>query len=218
MWLEGFWSLFATQTLEFGGLTLLQNPNLPLLEVNCAYGQLETSLKMLPDAWQPPRLWLSSETAQGLLQYKGLMLEWGTGYPANMIIEQVAWTQAPVLARVWCQQHQALEWQDSVANEIARVMQQYPELCAYLAYEADAPTGMLLAMPKTGWWHNGTPKQWFSSQLQGAVSAWWAGKNQIAKALFARAKADFGGLEVSVPTDFEARAKVVQNYQIFLLE
>jgi hypothetical protein len=203
MWLEPYWALFARQTFEGQDLRLLQNPNLPLLEVNAGYG---TNLALLGrHIWQlkRPCLLLSQVPPEHWqVQHRLHLLEWRSELASSLYIEQVSWTRADWLAQAWCEQHQAQPWQGLVALEISRTMQQTPELCAYVALESDKPVGMALVMPKTGWWHGGTPKQWFSPRPQGAVCGWWAGERRTAEALFAQASADFAGLEVALPADW----------------
>ncbi len=203
MWLKDYWALFATQVLETKDLTILQNLNLPMLEVNAGYGKdvllLQTQAKNL----KRPALLVSSRTPEfGKILVQGVILEWQTQLVSSSVyIEQVPWTQANALAQSWCERHGAVAWHGLVSLEITRVMQKYPELCAYLALEHEQPIGMLLVMPKNGWWHDGTPVQWFSNQPQGAVSAWWAGRPEVLEALFDRASTDFLGLEVSLPLE-----------------
>jgi hypothetical protein len=215
LWLQAYWALFASQVSQTKGLTWLQNPNLPILEVNAGYGHDWQLLKTDAKKISRPALLVSNQIPEpSQVLYQGMILEWqGQSSLSSVMIEQVAWTQANTLAQVWCEQCKARSWHGLVSLEIARVMQQTPELCAYLAYDGQTPIGMLLVMPKSGWWHNGTPAQWFSSQVQGAVGAWWAGTFEIAQALFTRASTDFQGLEVSVPIGF-IDAKIITQYTI----
>jgi hypothetical protein len=204
MWLEAYWALFARQTLEGEGLRLLQNPNLPLLEVNAGYG---TNLALLEQQCQQrhrPSLLVSAlppeqPPAHWQVLHHLHLLGWRAGLDPSVYIEQVPWSRADWVAQAWCEQHDAQSWQTLVALEIGRTMQRTPELCAYVALGLDKPVGMALVMPNTGWWHDGTPSQWFSTQPQGAVCGWWAGERHVVEALLNRASADFGGLEVAVP-------------------
>jgi hypothetical protein len=199
MWFSAYWELFAHQTFEADGLVWLQNSNLPILEVNAGYGSNLSLLEQHCQTLERPCLLVSATLPSNAeVQHRLTLLEW-RGTANNVYIEQVPWTRASLLAQAWCEQHHAQPWQALVALELARVLQKTPDLCAYLALESDKPIGMLLAMPKNGWWHDGTPPNWFSPQPQGAACGWWAGERQTAEALFARASADFGGLEVAVP-------------------
>lgn len=211
MWLKDYWALFATQIIESKNLTLLQNPNLPILEVNAGYGDDVLFLQAQAKKLQRPALLVSSQaldlvSSQGLelvhTLRQGAILEWQVKNDHSVYVEQVAWTQANALTQCWCEMHKAISWHGLVSIEIARVMQNYPEMCAYLAIEHEQPIGMLLAMPKNGWWHNGSPAEWFSNQPEGAVSAFWAASRpEIASALFERASTDFMRLEVSLPLE-----------------
>jgi hypothetical protein len=187
MWLEAYWALFAHKTFEGEGLRLLQNPNLPLLEVNAGYGtnlallgqysqQLERPCLLVstlpPDAWQ--------------VQHRLHLLGWYSKNASSLCIEQVPWTRADWLAQAWCEQHKAQPWQALVGLELARIIQHTPELCAYVALESDKPVGMAIAAP----------------QKTGATCGWWAGERQVAEALFARACTDFAEFEVAVPAQW----------------
>lgn len=209
--LEHFWALFAHQVLDAPYLRLLQNPNLPILEVNAGYGSSLALLEQHSARLERPCLLVSSQAPEGWeVLHQRMLLEWqALGTDSAIQIEQVGWTQASLLAQVWCEQHQAQSWHALVLLELGRTMQKIPDLCAYVAYRQHQPVGMLLAMPKNGWWHNSTPKQMFASQPQGAFSGWWAGERQVAEALFARAATDFSGLEVLVPAAWGLVGEVV---------
>jgi hypothetical protein len=201
MWLESYWELFARHTFEADGLRLLQNPNLPILEVNAGYGVPLDLLEQHCSKLKRPCLLVSDQPTAKVLHHLK-RLEWRSNASASVFIEQVPWTQASLLAQAWCEQHRARSWHDLVTLELGRVLQETPDLCAYVALDGNTPVGMALVMPNNGWWHNGTAKEWFSVQPQGASCAWWAGERQVARALFARASSDFAGLEVVLPANW----------------
>ncbi len=212
-WLEDYWALFAKQKLESTDFLILQNANLPILEVNAGYLKKLESLDVLKlelERLQRPVFIVNPESL-GKPEYQGLILEWNGTQNPDIYIEQVSWTQAKQLAVVWCKQHNALEWQELVTLEITKAMQAHKDLIAYVAFEQDKPISMILAMPFSGCWHQ---QQLFSSQTQGAVSGWWAGKPDIAAALFSRVATDFAGLEVSVPQVFLHQVRVLEKFKI----
>jgi hypothetical protein len=216
MWLKDYWALFATQILETDKQTYLQNPNLPILEVNSGYGDNLALLQSQAKKLQRPACLVSSKPLKlEQMLFQGAILDWqAQPVSSSVYIEQVPWTQASALAQIWCEMHQCLSWHGLISLEIARVMQKHPDLCAYLALESEQPTGMLLAMPRNGW-HNGTPAEWFSNQPQGAVSGWWAGRPEIAEALFDRVATDFFGLEVSVPKELSFSGTIQSEFAVF---
>jgi hypothetical protein len=110
----------------------------------------------------------------------------------DLIVEQVSWTQASTLARVWCSQHQALDWQDFVAQEIARAMQQNPNLTAYLAFDNHEPVGMMIALLA----HKIAPDGLFA--LEPGFAGWVAGETKALQALTQRLESDFRHAVVAV--------------------
>jgi hypothetical protein len=187
MWLEAYWLLFARQTFEFEDMRLLQNPNLPLLEVNAGYGTNVALLEQNTQKIQRPCLLVSTSPPdhwQGLHRLQ--LLKWRVEVASSLHIEQVSWTRADWLAQAWCEQHKAKFWQALVALEIARAMQCTPTLCAYVALESEKPVGMALV----------------AAQKMAATCGWWAGERRVAEALFARADTDFAGLQVAVPAQW----------------
>ncbi|MFN3265671.1 MAG: hypothetical protein ACK41E_02420 [Deinococcales bacterium] len=177
---------------------------MPALEVNAGYGTDLTVLKVCTARLGRPCLLLTANPASGWQILSELTkLEWLPKFTESDIqIEQVSWLQAQTLARVWCEQHQALDWQHFVAPELARVLQKTPEMSAYIAYLEHNPVGMMLVMPNNAWCCDKNTQETFSNLLPFAVSGWWAGSRQVAHTLFNRAATDYGKLEVIVPTNW----------------
>jgi hypothetical protein len=188
MWLELYWGLFAHKTVEAGGSRLLQNHNLPILEVNAGYGVRLDLLDQFCALNQRPCIQVSDQPLASVLHHL-TRLKWLSSAVDSVYIEQVPWTQANLLAQAWCNHHCAQMWYELVTLEIVRAMQTTPSLCAYVALEGNTPVGMALVMPTL-------------AQPRVASCAWWAGERRIAQALFARACLDFSGLEVVVPADW----------------
>ena len=138
----------------------------------------KTGILVLPD---DSNLELAASNAQ-FLPYSSLVVLEVQSEISDLIVEQVSWSQAPTLAKVWCLQHSALEWQDFVAKEIARAMQQNAKLTAYLAFEDHQPTGMMIA-------------------LEPGFTAWLAGKETAMQALTHRLSSDFEQAIVAVPLE-----------------
>ena len=105
-----------------------------------------------------------------------------TPVPIGIWVEQVAWTQAPHLAAVWCEQNSASDWLALTSGELARGLETHPDFVAYIAYEADAAVGMMIA----------------SSD---GFCGLWAGADDVARALFARGANDLKRLAVNVPLE-----------------
>jgi hypothetical protein len=190
--LKTFWACFArNQILE--GVKFLENSNLPILEVNAGFpnsvsdiAKLEqdflargkSGILVLPD---DENLELAASNAQFQV-YSSLVLLEMQSEVNDLIVEQVSWTQATTLARVWCSQHQALDWQDFVAKEIASAMQQHPNLTAYLSFENHEPVGMMIA-------------------LEPGFAGWVAGETKALQALTQRLGSDFGRAVVALPLE-----------------
>jgi hypothetical protein len=166
---------------------------LPILEVNAGYplevmdilnlehafnDRGKPGILILPD---DPKLELASSNAQ-FQPYSSLCLLEVKSEANDLIVEQVSWSQASTLARVWCWQHQALNWQEFVTKEIARAMQQTSSLIAYLAFENHQPTGMMLA-------------------LEPGFTGWLAGESRALQALTQRLSSDFADAIVAVPLE-----------------
>lgn len=172
-----------------------------MLEVNAAYGDTPSAQLL-----EQPILVCSAKIGGSQLEGYGLAgtliaLEvHATPFSAKIWIEQVAWTQAPRLATVWCEQNDASDWSDFTARELAHSLERHPDLLAYLAYLGDDAVGMMVA----------------SSD---GICGWWAGADDVAFALFSRAAGDLGRVQICVPLErrrafLEARATA--GFEIFI--
>jgi hypothetical protein len=165
MELEGYWRAFTGPTSPILGATeatLLENRALPILELNAAYptatGQLLEIEKNLAARDRPAclilpegsSLELEASKAQFVALTRFVMLECANtpepDWTQLPMVEQVGWGSANVLARIWCQEVDAPEWQQTVTNELARLMPNQPNLRAFVALEADQHLGMGLAL------------------------------------------------------------------------
>ncbi len=172
---------------------LLENSNLPILEVNSGY-PLEVAdiakferrflergkpgILILPEDLD---LELAASNAQ-FLPYSSLVVLEVKPTVNDLVVEQVSWSQALSLARVWCLENAALDWQDLIAKEIACAMQQNPNLTAYLAFENHQPMGMMIA-------------------LESGFAGWLAGETRALQALTHRLASDFAHAIVVVPLE-----------------
>ena len=185
--MSGFWTRFARRSIQLGALTLLQNQALPMLEVNALYGDSALQQPILirpnyPETCQLEDCQLEGYDLAGTL----VALEFLPDPPdPRLWVEQVAWTQAPRLAGVWCDHNNANDWQEFVTRELARSLESHPDLLAYLAYSGDNAMGMMIV----------------SSD---GICGLWAGMDDVALALFARGASDLGQLEVIVPIERRA--------------
>jgi hypothetical protein len=205
--LQAFWACFAqTQVLE--EVVFLENSSLPILEVNAGYpssvldiAKLEqefmahgkSGVLILPD---DAKLELAASNAQ-FLPYSSLVLLEMQSETNDLIVEQVSWTQALTLAKVWCVQHSALDWQDFVAKEITRAMRQNPNLMAYLAFENHEPKGMMIV-------------------LEPGFAGWIAGETKALQALSKRLMSDFGRAIVAMQPDIFLRVSVLERYSVWV--
>jgi hypothetical protein len=175
----------------FKEVKFLENLNLPIFEVNAGYPNSVSEVINLEQEFlargksgililsDDKKLELATSNMQ-FLPYSSLVVLEIQSETNDLIVEQVSWSQASTLARVWCLQHQALDWQELVAKEIARGMQQNPSLTAYLAFEGHEPTGMMLA-------------------LEPGFTGWMAGETKALQALTHRLSNDFEQAIVAVP-------------------
>jgi hypothetical protein len=208
--LHSFWACFAqNQMLE--EVNFLENSNLPILEVNAGFPNSSLEIVKLEEHFAAhgrtgilvlpgdENLELAASNAQ-FLPYSSLVLLEVKLEASDLVVEQVSWTQATMLARVWCWQHQALDWQELVAKEIARAMQQNPILTAYLAFEDHEPTGMMIA-------------------LEPGFTAWLAGQTKALQALTHRLSSDFEQAIVAVPLEqisFFPEAREIERLSVWL--
>jgi hypothetical protein len=208
--LQAFWACFArNQILE--GVHFLENANLPILEANAGFPssildvvKLEheflvrgkPGILLLPD---DSNLELAASNAQ-FLPYSSLVLLEVEPENSDVIVEQVSWLQASILAKVWCLQNSAFEWQESIAKEIVRAMRQNPKLTAFLAFEEHEPVGMMLA-------------------FEPGFTGWLAGETKVLQALTHRLASDFEQAIVVVPLeDFSCfpKAREIERWSVWL--
>jgi hypothetical protein len=208
--LQAFWACFArNQRLE--EVEFLENSNLPILEANAGYPCSVADVVKLEQEFlnhgkpgililpEDSNLELAASNAQ-FLPYSSLVVLEVKPTANGLIVEQVSWSQASTLAKVWCVQHSALEWQELVAKEIARAMQQNPNLTAYLAFENHQPTGMMIA-------------------LEPGFSGWLAGETRALQALTQRLSSDFEQAIVAVPLEDFSRfpeAREIERLSVWL--
>ena len=160
-----------------------------MLEVNAAYGAavLEQPISIRVGNLEPSQL--EGDSLAGML----IALEFeAVELSSDIWVEQVAWTQAPQLARVWCDQNDASDWEALVAAELAHSLERDAGLVAYLAYRNDVATGMMIA----------------SSD---GICGLWAGANDAARALFARGAHDLPTLEVTVSLERRHDLKAMET-------
>ena len=150
-----------------------------MLEVNALYGLQPLEQTVVIRAASPEESQLEGYDLTGTLV--ALEVE-AVGITSSIWVEQVAWTQAPQLARVWCDAVGAGDWRDFVARELAHALETHADLLAYLAYLGDEAVGMMIA----------------SSD---GISGLWAGADDAARALFERGSHDLGRLEITVPLE-----------------
>ncbi len=177
----------------FEEVKFLENSNLPILEVNAGYPSSVSDIEKLEQEFlargkpgilvlrDNSNLELAASNAQ-FLPYSSVVLLEPQSEINELIVEQVSWTQASTLAKVWCSQHSALEWQDLIAKEIARAMQKFPKLLAYLAFENHQPMGMMIV-------------------LEPGFTGWLAGETKALQALTHRLFSDFEQAILAVPPE-----------------
>ncbi len=140
---------------------------------------VDAPVLVLPVGWQPRGYALKGRLA--LLEVAAMTLQ------AEVWVEQVPWSRADTLARVWCSAVGAYGWEETLARDLAQTMQVQPDLLAYLAFEGDAATGMMLVS---------------SSER---FSGLWAGTRAATDALLQRGRLEFSGFAVSAnPSQLDA--------------
>ena len=216
--LQSFWACFSrNQILE--EVIFLENSNLPILEANAGYPKSVSDVAKLEEEFatrgkpgilvlpDDSNLELAASNAQFQVYSSFVLLE--VQPEANdVIVEQVSWSQASSLAKVWCLQNSALPWQELVAKEIIRAMQKNPNLMAFLAFENHQPTGMMIALLA----HKIAPVLMPDVHLAGGIadglfalesgfSGWLAGETRAIQALTHRLSSDFKHAVVAVPLE-----------------
>jgi hypothetical protein len=188
-----FWQRFARSERRIGNAVILENPHLPMLEVNAAHTEeaLEHSILLSPASLEPVGFKLEGE----------LVVIEARSSPVNTIwVEQVPWSRANALAVVWCEQNNADDWIGEVPSELARVLQRHPDLLAFLALEANRVTGMMIV----------------SSAGFCGLSA---GTDDAMRALISRGNADFTGFRIALERSRLERiseAVVLERYIVWV--
>jgi hypothetical protein len=193
---ERYWQAFSSNPIEVSGATVLENRQLPILEVNAGYpnapGQIleikhsfaargRPACLILPEG---SSLELEASNAQFVPHIGFAVLECKPELEPDWtdmnMIEQVSWGAARSLAKTWCDSVGARGWEVSTSSEIARIMPNTPDIIAYVALENDRVNGMGLA-------------------LEGAIH-WLVGETQAKTAILKRAAFDtVTSLQFSVP-------------------
>jgi hypothetical protein len=198
MSLERYWQAFSSELSEIAGALLLENRQVPILEVNAGYpnmpGQTLEIKRFYAARGRPAclvlpegsSLELETSNEQFLPHARFAVLECKPDLELDWnhlpVVEQVSWGAARSLAQTWCDQVGTRGWEVSVSSEITRVMPNNPNMLAYLALEKDRVIGMGLA-------------------LEGAVH-WLAGETHSKTAIIKRAAFDTGTVvQFSMPLE-----------------
>ncbi len=140
------------------GALVLENRNLPFLEVNAAY---PTSSHQIPalEAWFKARgragvlvlpenshlkivvnnAGFESHSSLDVLEIVG-----DAALEPQVWVEQVPWSLGRVVGEIIAVSKGANAWAELISTEVARVMQSDSSVTAYLAYHGDQPVGALL--------------------------------------------------------------------------
>jgi hypothetical protein len=212
---EQYWRAFSSNRIEISGATVLENRQLPILEVNAGYptapGQIlaikpfyevrgRPAILILPEGTS---LELEASNAQFVPHARFAVLEYEPELEPDWnrlpVVEQVSWGAARNLAKTWCDFVGAKGWEVSISSEIARLMPNTPKVLAYVALKKDLVIGMGLS-------------------LEGAVH-WLAGERPAKTAIVKRAAFDSGtALQFSVPLEHLsefATMRLCQRYVIW---
>jgi hypothetical protein len=180
--LRDFWRAFARHERVSAEASVLSNPWLPIFEVNAAYSEASPAHPIwiaqtatAPAGWRLERKFSLLHVPK---QESALESVW---------VEQVPWSRAAALAAVWCAVNGAEDWLSEVSKELARVLQTRRDLMAFLAFEGDTATGMMIVS---------------SSSVASSVSSngycgLWAGSERARAALFVRGAQNFERFEIT---------------------
>jgi hypothetical protein len=168
---EQYWRIFSNNRSEIHGAIVLENRNLPILEVNAGYpnapGQIlkikrhfeargRPACLILPEA---SNLELEANNAQFVRHAGFAVLEAEPDLEPNTkpgpIVEQVGWGAARALAKFWCKSVGAQSWEVNISSEIARILPSNPNMLAYLAFDADLVIGLGFALKGAVHWLTG---------------------------------------------------------------
>lgn len=153
-----FWSRFAHEKFEVEGATVLENRNLPFLEVNAGYPTRPEHVPAL-DAWFASRgrpgvlivpegsglkIPVSNARFEGFGSFSVLEIVGDASLTPQVWVEQVPWSLGRAVGEIIAVSRGANVWAELISTEVARVMQVDSGVTAYLAYHADQPVGTLL--------------------------------------------------------------------------
>jgi hypothetical protein len=188
MSLERYWQAFSSDHSQISGAVVFENRGLPILEVNAGYpnapGQILEIKRSYAARGRPAclilqegsNLELEASNAQFVPHTGFAVLECDPELEPDWtkipLVEQVSWGAAQSLAKTWCDQVGARDWEIHVSSEIARLMPSTPNIRAYLALAKDRVIGMGFA-------------------LEGAIH-WLAGETQASNAIIKRVAFDSG--------------------------
>jgi hypothetical protein len=211
---ERYWRAFSSNLMEVSGAMVLENRQLPILEVNAGYpnasGQILEIKQRYATRGRPACLILPEGSNMELeasnvqfVPYAGFAvfdyeLDLEPDWNLFPVVEQVSWGAARSLAKTWCDSVGARGWEVSISSEIARIMPNAPNMLAYVALENDHVIGMGLA-------------------LEGAVH-WLAGETQAKTAILNRAAFDTGtAMQFSVPLEHLSDFSTIRQLERYVI-
>jgi hypothetical protein len=185
--LERYWRAFSSDLHEVSGGLVLENRQLPILEVNAGYpnaaGQILEIKRFYRTRGRPACLILpkgsnlerEASNAQFVPHIGFAVLECETELEPNWtplpVVEQVSWGAARTMAQTWCDRVGARDWEGRVSSEIARAMPKNPNMLAYVALEADQVIGMGFALDGSIHWLAGEPHSKIAIIKRGAFDS-----------------------------------------------
>jgi hypothetical protein len=202
---ERYWRAFSSDLNEVSGVSVLENRNLPILEVNAGYPTSPIQILEIKQFYsargrpaclilpEGSNLELEASNAQ-FVPHAGFVVlacdpELEPSWNLWPTVEQVSWGAARTLAQTWCESVGDHGWEASISNEIARFIPKNPKMMAYMALEADRVIGMGLA-------------------LDGAIH-WLAGNSKTKTAIIKRAAFDSGS-----PVQFSVALEERPNFPL----
>jgi hypothetical protein len=156
--LTSFWSRFALEQHTVGRASVLENRNLPFLEVNAGYptsshhvlalGALfavrgRPGVLILPEH-SDLEIAVNNAGFESHSSVRVLEIVGDSSLRPQVWVEQVSWSLGRAVGEVIAVSHSANAWAELISTEVARVMQANPSVTAYLAYHGDQPVGALL--------------------------------------------------------------------------
>ncbi|NJK43125.1 MAG: hypothetical protein HC933_01650 [Pleurocapsa sp. SU_196_0] len=108
-----FWTRFARSERRLGNAVILENPHLPMLEVNAAHTDepLEHPMLLSPVSLEPRGFRWEREL---------VIVEAQSALASTVWVEQVPWSRAKALSAVWCEHNNATDWIGEISSELAR--------------------------------------------------------------------------------------------------